>query len=87
MELRKLKDWVNSLSEEDLNKPLGYHGSDYCISGFVHDVIITTEDYYWLGEDDPSSLYTLKELQDNYDEDEISKFMIEIHKGDPIIMF
>lgn len=87
MTLRELKAWVNNISEEDLDKPLGYQSENYCISGFVEDIIQVEEDYYWLEDDDPSDLYTREELLQDYDEEEIDKFMIEIHKGDPVIRF
>lgn len=87
MTLRELKDWVNSLLEEDLDKSVGYNSKDYCISGFVNKIELAPEDLYWLGDDDPSNLYPLSELKEMYDyeDEEIENMMIEIHKGDPII--
>jgi len=85
MKLRELKEWINSVSEEDLEKTLSFT-SEY-ESGLVYSIEFAKEDLYWLGDDDPSQLYTKKELiEDNYlEEDEIDNLEIEIHKGDPII--
>lgn len=87
MTLRELKDWVNNLPEDNLDKPLTYNSEYYCISGFIEKVEIAPEDLYWLGDDDPSDLYSLSELFEMYDytEEEIYQFEIAIHKGDPII--
>lgn len=88
MKIKQLKKWINSLPESEMDKELNYYSPDYCMSGFVTKVDIATEDLYWLGDDDPSRLWTLEELSsDGYTEEEIEYFLIEIHKGDYLIIF
>lgn len=84
--IRELKEKLNSLDESHLNKNVGFK-SQY-ESGFVDTFVIQDEDLYWLGDDDPSELYTKNQLLEmNYDEEEIDTMLIEIHKGDPIFIW
>lgn len=85
MTLQELKEWINNLSESEMDKELGYYG-DF-ISGPVNEIVIAEQDLYYLGEDDPSKLYTHKELiEDGYEEEEIDNFTIEIFRGDYLIL-
>ena len=84
MKLLNLKEWVNSLPEEELEKRLGYFSEDYYLSGFVDKITTAEEDLYYMG-DDPAYLFTKQEL---IDEDlDIDPSNIEIHKGDYLITF
>jgi hypothetical protein len=38
-------------------------------------------------EDDPAELYTMKQLKENYDKEEIESFAVEINRGDFVIKF
>ena len=88
MNLKELKEWVNSLSEEDLDKSLGYYSPDYSLSGVAYEIKQSDVDLYYFG-DDPAALYSKNELIHEYDytEEEINNLMIEIHKGDYLIVF
>lgn len=83
MTLLELKTWVNSLSESDLKKELLYNSEEYSISGVVGEIKKASENLYWLGDDDPSPLYTKKQLRDEHgmDSEEIAECEIEIPKG------
>lgn len=84
MKLIELKEWVNSLPNEILEKEIVYQ-SEYK-SGYISRIELSKEDLYCLCEDDPSCLYTKNELLlDGYTEDEIENFTIEIYEGDPVI--
>ena len=87
MTVRELKKFLERFPEEDLDKHIGYHFPDMSCSGYIEEFIFAKEDMYYDGEDDPSELKTKDELLKlGHDENEIaSNFMIEIHKGDPII--
>ena len=68
-----------------MDKELGYY-SDFA-SGFVNEIAIAEQDLYYLGEDDPSMLYTYDQLiEDGYEDEEIDGFTIEIFKGDYLIL-
>ena len=86
MKIKKLKDlkkWVNSLTEEELDKFLYYSSEEYLISGVVYEVGKVKSDLYYTGEDDPGKLYTKKQLKDDfeYEQEEIDSFSIELPKG------
>lgn len=84
MTIRELKEKINNLPDSYLDKPVGFT-SEY-ESGFVKDFTIQEEDLYWLGDDDPSQLYTKKFLiSDGWLEEEIDDVLIEVHAGDPVI--
>ena len=88
MTVRELKELLSNAPEEVLDQCIGYHFPDMGCSGYIEEFIFAKEDMYYDGEDDPSELKTKDELLKlGYDENEIaSNFMIEIHKGDPIII-
>lgn len=82
MKLKDLKKWVNSLTDEQLEQDLLYNSEEYSISGTVNKIEKTKQNLYWTGDDDPSKLYTLKQLKDEgYDKEDIEGFEIEIPKG------
>lgn len=87
MTVRELKELLSNVPEELLDQSIGYHFPDMSCSGFIEGFELAKEDMYYDGEDDPSELKTKDELLKlGYDENEIyANFMIEIHKGDPII--
>ena len=87
MTVRELREILNNIPEEALDKDIGYNYPDMSCSGFIEGFELAKEDMYYDGEDDPSELKTKDELLKlGHDENEIaSNFMIEIHKGDPII--
>ncbi len=82
MKLKDLKKWVNSLTDEQLEQDLLYNSEEYSISGTVNKIEKAKQNLYWTGDDDPSELYTLKQLKDEgYDKEDIEGFEIEIPKG------
>ena len=89
MKLKDLKEWVNSLTETELEQNLLYNSEEYSLSGRIDKIEKAKEDLYYTGEDDPAPLYTLTEIQEDYEEDEIKYlgFFIEIPKGSYYIKF
>lgn len=81
MKLKDLKDWVNKLSDEELEKDLLYNSMDYGISGSVPEITHTNEDLYYVG-DEPVLLHSKIDLEKRgFSENEISSFDVEIPKG------
>lgn len=88
MKIRDLKKWVNELNEKQLDQELLYNSDDLSISGVVASIEKATENLYFNGEDDPSPLYTKKQLREmGVDSEEIAEQEIEIAKGDFYIKF
>lgn len=82
MKLKELKNILEQLTPEQLEKELIYNSEEFYISGPVKGLVEAKEDLYYTGEEDPSSLYTKNQLIENDLEDEIDGFEIEIGKGD-----
>ena len=84
MQLKELKEILNSMSVEQLNKELIVIDCSEAIVGYA-EAEFATEDLYYTGEDDPSELLTLSELQDQYEQEDIDGMEIIINKGDLFI--
>ena len=88
MKIKKLKDlknWINKLSDGELEKGLFYVSDEYGLSGQVSKIDKAKTDYYI---DDNDSLSTKSELTDSgYDKDDIERMTIEIPKGTYFISF
>ena len=81
MKLKDLKEWVNKLPQEELERDLLYNSMDYGISGHITEISKTDENLYYVG-DDPVLLHTKQELKQlGYTDKEISQFDIEIPEG------
>jgi hypothetical protein len=81
MKLRDLKNWINKLSDEELDKELMYNSLDYGIAGSVQEINKSEDDLYFVG-DEPALLHTKEELeQRGFSQDEISDFDVEIPEG------
>jgi hypothetical protein len=81
MKLKDLKGWLDTLSDEELEKELLYNSMDYGISGPVTEINRTDDNLYYVG-DEPVLLHTKKELkQRGYTDKQISAFDIEIPRG------
>ena len=81
MKLKDLKNWLDSLPAEELEKELLYNSLDYGISGTIAEINRTDENLYYIG-DDPVIMHTRKELlQRGYTDKEIAGFDIEIPKN------
>ena len=84
MQLKELKEILNSMSVEQLKKELiVIDCSEAAIVGYV-EAEFATEDLYYIGDDDPSGLYVLSELKDQYEQEEIDTMEIIVSKGDLI---
>lgn len=82
MKLKDLKKWVNTLTKEQLEQELLYNSEEYSISGVVNKIEKAKSNLYCTGDDDPSLLYTMKQLkEDGYDKEDIEEFEIEIPRG------
>jgi hypothetical protein len=82
MQLKELKEILDSMSVEQLNKELIVIDCSEAIVGYA-EAEFATEDLYYIG-DDPSELYVLSELQDQYEQEEIDDMEIIVNKGDLI---
>ena len=82
MQLKELKEILNSMSVEQLNKELIVIDCSEAIVGYA-EAEFATEDLYYTG-DDPSELYVLSELKDQYEQEEIDGMEIIVNKGDLI---
>ena len=82
MQLKELKEILNSMSVEQLKKELIVIDCSEAIVGYA-EAEFATEDLYYIG-DDPSELYVLSELQDQYEQEEIDGMEIIVNKGDLI---
>ena len=87
MTVRELKEILDNIPEEALDKNIGFVHSDMSGSGFIEGFELAKEDLYYYGEEDPSDLMTKEDLlMWGHEEEQIeSEWIIEIHKGDPII--
>ena len=84
MQLKELKEILNSMSVEQLKQELVILAFNKTVSGYP-EVECAEEDLYYTGEDDPSELLTLSELQDQYEQEDIDGMEIIINKGDLFI--
>ena len=82
MQLKELKEILDSMSVEQLNKELIVIDCSEAIVGYA-EAEFATEDLYYIG-DDPSELYVLSELKDQYEQEEIDDMEIIVNKGDLI---
>lgn len=81
MKLKDLKNWVNKLSDDELEKELLYNSMDYGISGNVTEINKSDDDLYYVG-DEPVLLHTRDDLKKRgFSENQISEFDIEIPQG------
>ena len=87
MTVRELKEILDNIPEEALDKDIGFVHSGMSGSGFIEEFELAKEDLYYYGKEDPSYLMTKEDLlMWGHDEEQIeSEWIIEIHKGDPII--
>jgi len=87
MTVRELKEILDNIPEEALDKDIGYNYPDMSCFGFIEGFELAKEDLYYYGGNDPSDLMTKEDLlMWGHEEEQIeSEWIIEIHKGDPII--
>ena len=81
MKLKELKKILNNMSKEQLEQDLIITANDKYESG-IGNALFAKYDYYYDLEDDPSQLKTMSELEEEYDNDEISRMELIIKKGD-----
>ena len=82
MQLKELKEILNSMSVEQLKKELIVIDCSEAIVGYA-EAEFATEDLYCIGND-PSELCVLSELKDQYEQEEIDDIEIIVNKGDLI---
>lgn len=81
MKLRDFKNWINKLSEDELDKDLMYNSIDYGISGNVNEIMRSDNDLYYVG-DEPVLLHTRDELlKRGFTDAQIAQFEVEIPEG------
>lgn len=85
--LKDLKKALDKMTKEELNQPILYVSDNLCLSGTVTGIGKAKATLYNTFEDDPAELYTMKELKENYDKEEIESFAVEINRGDFVIKF
>lgn len=83
MKLKELKKILDKLTPEQLEQKLAYMSQEYGLSGAVNKITKAKSNLYWNGDDDPSELFTKKQLlEEGYDKEEIDEMTIEIKKGE-----
>jgi hypothetical protein len=81
MKLKDLKVWLDSLTDEELEKELLYNSMDYGISGHVTEISKTDDNLYYVG-DEPVLLHTGNELKQlGFTDKQISGLDVEIPEG------
>jgi hypothetical protein len=85
--LKDLKKYLDKMSKEELNKDIFYISDTLYQSGWVTGFGKAKATLYYTGEDDPCELYTMKQLKEIYDNEDIESFSAEISKGDFVIKF
>ena len=87
MKLKDLKKKLDYLTKEQLEQELQYHSRELCVSGNVSKLTKQKVNLYYDFSDDPAPLLTLKQLKEEYENDEMDQFTIEIPKGAFVIEF
>lgn len=87
LKLKDLKKHLDKMTKEQLEQNIVYSSENLCVSGTVIGVGRAKANLYYTGEDDPAELYTMKQLKEDYDKEEIDGFTVEIAKGDFVIKF
>jgi ABC-type amino acid transport substrate-binding protein len=88
LKLKDLKKALDKLTKEELKQPIIYNSENYYMSGQVLGIGKARATLYYTGEDDPSELYTMKQLKDNgWEKEDIESFEVCIKKGDFVIKF
>ena len=87
LKLKDLKKLLDKMSKEELEQNIVYSSEELCLSGTVKGIGKAKQNLYYTGDDDPAELYTLKQLKEDYDKEEIEGFKIEIKKDDFVIHF
>jgi len=87
MLVKDLKKFINSLPEDKMSTRLLFSSEEFSISGTVHKVSLAKKDLYYNGDDDPSTLYTKKQLikEQDVDPGDIEDLDIEIGKGSVVV--
>ncbi|MFP9117555.1 hypothetical protein ACLI08_07195 [Flavobacterium sp. RNTU_13] len=81
MKLRDLKNWLNQLNEEELEKELYYNSLDYGISGQVNEITKSDDNLYYVG-DDPVLLHTPDDLKKRgFSKKQIDEMDVEVPAG------
>lgn len=81
MKLKDLKNWLEGLNEEELEKELYYNSLDYGISGKVNELNRTDDNLYYVG-DDPVLLHTCHDLvKRGYTQRQINEMDVEVPAG------
>lgn len=89
MKLRAIKEFLDKLSDEQLEEDAVYMSHEHSLSGTFNRLKIAQEDLYLWDEDHPASLYTIEQLRDVFDvtDDELEELTIEIYEGDVVFEF
>jgi len=85
--LKDLKKALDKMTKEELNQPILYVSDNLCLSGTITGIGKARATLYNTFEDDPAELYTMAQLKENYDKEEIESFAIEINRGDFVMKF
>lgn len=87
LKLKDFKKALDAMTNEQLEQSMLYNSDDKYLSGQVLSFGRAKANLYYTGEDDPAELYTMKQLKEQYDKEEIESFNIEIPKGSFVIKF
>lgn len=81
MKLKDLKKMLDKMSKEQLDQDLIVIACERTQSGYG-EARKAKAALYYNGEDDPSSLYTMSELKDMYEPDEIAGMEVVVKRGE-----
>ena len=87
MKLKDLKKKLDLLTKEQLEQQLHYNSERHSVSGVVRKIAKQKVNLYCDFSDDPAPLLTLKQLKEEYENDEMDQFVIEIPKGAFVLEF
>lgn len=79
MKLKDIKKILDKLSKQELEQEV-FFNSEYQ-SGVINSLTKLRGNLYYTNEDDPVELYTMKELKEKYDTEEIENFETYFSKG------
>ena len=81
MKLKDLKNWLNTLSDDELEKELLYNSMEYGIAGKVGEINRTDDNLYYVG-DEPVLLHTKSDLEKRgFTGKQIDELDVEIPQG------
>lgn len=90
MILNELKEWINTLTEEELKGNIAYFNETCGFSGFCTKIAEIDEDLYFVEIDDELTFMTrsqlLEDSSETFSEEEIAYMSPDLYVGDYLIL-